>query len=268
MNTVDKNLGVDIVDIPAAEYNALFDSIAADASLQREAMAFKAKATAVIDVEDRYIIDGFRARRAVHEIMKRYGADAITITCLMLQERKPCIAFSLNNSALIPCGCENDADSTMTMMIGAHLFHRGGFQHNPEFDIDRNHYYGAHCTCALEMHGPGKKALPFRIRPFTHQLPKTAAIDVKMTPGEKVFVTKYFPSSNSVFAYTGTMIGSPEINVAGGCATRFVMDVDKIDEVCSIYHGPHPILFFGSATEAKRMKMFAKLARLEFIGNI
>jgi hypothetical protein len=264
----DKNLGVEIIAIPAAEYNALFDAIAPDAALVREARAFKRKAAAVLDVEDRYIVDGFRARQAVLEIMSRYGADGITIKCLMLKERKPCIAFSLNNSALIPCACEDFPDSAMTLMIGAHLFRRGGFMHNPEFDIDRNRYYGAHCTCALEMHGPGKGELPFRIRPFTHQLPKTAAIDVKMPPGEKGIVTKYIPKNNSVFAYTGTMVGSPEITSAGGCATRFVMDLDKLDDVCSAYHGAHPILYLGSAEEAKRMKMFAKLAKLDFIGNV
>jgi hypothetical protein len=89
-----------------------------------------------------------------------------------------------------------------------------------------------------------------------------------MPPGEKVFQMKYIPSRDQVFAYTGTMVGSPEINTAGGCATRFVMDVDKTDDVCSIYHGPHPILYFGTATEAKRIKAFAQLVGLEFIGNV
>lgn len=37
-----------------------------------------------------------------------YEADAITIECLMLEHRKPCVQFSLNNSDLIACGCEND----------------------------------------------------------------------------------------------------------------------------------------------------------------
>ena len=264
----DKNLGVEIVSIPATEYNDLFDSIEADDVMIREAMAFKAKATSVINVEDRYFVEGFRARKTVNEIMKRYGADGITIRCLMLKERKPCIAFSLNNGALIPCACEDASDSAMSMMIGTHLFKRGGFQHNPEFDVDRNQYYGAHCTCALELNGPGKGGKPFRIRPFTHQLPKTAAIDVQMTPGEKVFLMKYIPPQNRIVAYTGTMVGSPEINTAGGCATRFVMDVDKVDDVCSIYQGPHPILYCGSVMEAKRIKAFAKLAKLEFLGNV
>jgi hypothetical protein len=153
-------------------------------------------------------------------------------------------------------------------MIGNHLFKRGGFQHNPEYDIDRNRYYGAHCTCALELNGPGKGEMPFRIRPFTHQLPKTAALDVQMTPGQRVFVMKYLPPQNRIFAYAGTIAGSPEINIAGGCATRFLMDMDNTDDVCSTYQGPHPILFYGTALEAKRIKAFAKLAKLEFVGNV
>ena len=264
----DAQLGVEIIEAPADEYNRLFDSIKADEALIREAMAFKAKAHAVSGVEDKYIIDGFRSRVAVREIMKRYEADAITILCLMLKERKPCIAFSLCNSALIPCACEDFPDSAMSLMIGSHLLQRGGFQHNPEFDIDRNHYYGAHCTCALELHGPGKGEMPFLIRPFTHQLPKTAALDVRMTPGERAFIMKYIPSENRIFAYAGAIVRSPDINVAGGCATRFVLDVDKIDDICSIYSGPHPILYLGTIMEAKRIKAFAKLAKLDFTGNV
>ena len=265
---VDEHLGIEIITIPADEYNSLFDSIKTSDALVSEAMAFKRKAKAVIDVEDKYIIDGFRSKIAVGEIMKRYSADAITIVCLMLKERKPCIAFSVCNSALIPCACEGDLGSAMSLMIGAQLFKRGGFQHNPEFDLDRNHYYGAHCTCALELNGPGKGEKPFRIRPFTHQLPKTAALDVSMTPDERVFIMKYISQQKQLFTYTGKIVGSPEINVAGGCATRFVMDVDKADDVNSIYFGPHPILYCGSIMEAKRLKAFAKLAQLEFVGNV
>ena len=268
VKSADRHLGVELVTIPAAEYNSLFDSVRADDALVREAMAFKARAGTVIEVEDKYIVDGFRSRVAVHDIIKRYEADAITIVCLMLKERKPCIAFSICNSALIPCACEGATDSAMSLMIGAHLFGRGGFQHNPEFDVERNQYYGSHCTCALELHGPGKGEMPFRIRPFTHQLPKTAALDVRMTPDERAFLMKYIPTQNRIFAFAGTMAGSPEINTAGGCATRFLMDIDKIDDVCSTYQGPHPILYLGTAMEAKRIKAFARLTQLEFVGNV
>ena len=267
-SSTDKNLGVDIVAVPAAEYNDLFDSVKPDDAMIREAMAFKGRATAVTDVEDQYFVNAFRSRAAILNIMKRYGADGITIRCLLLQERKPCVAFSLCNGALVPCGCEDDLPATLSMMIGTNLFKRGGFQHNPDFDINRNQYFGAHCQCTLKLHGPDKPEIPFRIRPFMHQLPKTAALDVRIPPGEKMFLLKYTPSQKQIVAFTGTMAASPESNSAGGCTTRFVMDIDKVDDVCSIYHGPHPILYCGTVMEAKRIKAFAKLTELEFVGNV
>ena len=69
-------------------------------------------------------------------------------------------------------------------------------------------------------------------------------------------------------AGTVQLAGSPEINIAGGFATRFVMDMDNTEDVCSTYQGPHSILYYGNTMEAKRMKAFAKLAKLEFIGNV
>lgn len=268
-SSIEKYLGTDVVIIPAEEYNSLFDSFSSsDSSLVREAMSFKAKAIKVLDVEDRYIIDGFRARKAILELVKRYDADGITILCLMLKERKPCLAFSVNNSALLPSACEDQWDSALAMMIGRHLFQRGCFQHNPDFDVNRNHYYASHCTCPLEMHGPGKGELPFLIRPFLHMLPKTGAVDVQFPPGEKCFLTRYTPWREEICTYTGTVVGSPAINVAAGCATRCILEVDKVDDVCSIYPGIHPLLYLGNKTEAIRMKMFAKLTKLKFVGNI
>ena len=266
--STEKNLGTNIVIIPAEEYNKLFDSIVINKALENEAMTFKKKATAVLGVDDHYIIEAFRARNAVLGLMKRFDADGVTIKCLLLKERKPCVAFSLNNSALIPSACEDFPDSALTMMAGSYMLKRGGFMHNPDFDVYRNQYYASHSTCPFEMHGPGTKPMPYRIRAFQHQLPKTAAVDVRMTPGEKVFLSKYVPSNNQIRTYTGTMVGSPEVNIAAGCATRCIVDIDKVDDVCSMYLGPHPILYYGNAMEAMRMKMFAKLTRLDFLGNL
>ena len=44
--------------------------------------------------------------------------------------------------------------------------------------------------------------------------------------------------------------------------------VENATNVCSTYQGRHPILYYGNTMEAKRMKAFAKLAKLEFIGNV
>ena len=265
---VDPNLGVEIVSIPAQKYNDLFDSIQPDDKLATEAMAFKAKAVEVIGVEDRYFVEAFRAHTTVQGIMQRYGADAITIKCLMLQHRKPCISFSLHNSGLIPCACEDFPDSAMTMMLGSLLFARGGFMHNPEFDINYNQYYGSHCTSALQLHGPGQKEVAFKIRPFTHHQPPTPALDLQFEPGQKIFVAKYLPQQNKLFAFTGEMVGSVNIEIAGGCASRFLMNVDKLEDVCDMYHGPHPIMYYGDKDQAKWLKTFSKLYKMDWAGNV
>ena len=265
---VDKNLGVEIVSIAAQEYNDLFDSIRPDDTMVRDAMAFKAKAVEVIAVEDKYFVEAFRAHKTVQGIMQRYAADAITIRCLMLQHRKPCISFSLHNSAMKTCACEDFPDSAMTMMLGSLLFDRGGFMHNPEFDINYNQYYGSHCTSALQLHGPGKPEVPFNIRPFTHHLPPTPALDLQFEPGQRIFVAKYLPPLNKLMAYTGAMVGTVDIEIAGGCASRFLMNVDKLEDVCDMYHGPHPIMYYGDASEAKWLKTFAKLYKMDWAGNI
>jgi hypothetical protein len=264
----DKHLGVEHVRAPAKEYNDLFDSIKADDQLVGEAMAFKQSAGHVTDVTDAYIIDAFRAHRAVRGMMDRYGADAVTIKCLMLKDRKPCVSFSLHNSALVPCACEDFPDSAMTLMLGRWLWDRTGFMHNPDFDINRNLYYGAHCTCPTKLQGPGGPSQSFGIRPFFHQLPKTAALDVQWTPGEPVILAKYVPTEKLLSCFTGKIVNSPLSTTAGGCATRALVEIDKVDDVCSIYVGPHPILFCGDAAHARRIKIFARLYGLSLKSNV
>ena len=262
----DPSLGFKVVGIPAAEYNALFDSISVDDAVKRRAAEFKAAATQVKDVTDHYLGEAFRAHETVERLKRHYGGDAVTIRCLMLEERKPCISFSVNNGRLTPCGCENDFNATQTMMLGRWLFGRGGFQHNPEFDTSRNQYFASHCTCATRLLGPDGPEQSYWIRPFFHQLPKTAALDVQWEPGTPVFMAKLEPEA--IHCWTGSVDSSPTSPPTGGCATRVLVNIDRVDDICTIYPGPHPVLYRGTAAEAKRLKAFAKLYRMPLKGNI
>lgn len=264
----EKRLGVDLVEVPAAEYNQLFDRIEVDDPMRAEAAAIRKKATEVRDVTEAYCVEAIRAHRAVNRIMAQYGADAITIECLMLKHRKPCISFAMNNGNLVPCGCENDLNATLTMMLGKWLLERAGFQHNPEFDLSDNRYFGAHCTCAWNLHGPDGAVQPYLIRPFFHQLPKTPALDVQWTPGEEVVLARYVSGQDTLHCWTGKVIKSPTTPPTGGCATRVLVKMDDIRDVCDIYPGPHPILYCATPAEAKRFKAFARMYRLKIEGNV
>ena len=263
----EPRLDVEIVEAPAGEFNATVDGIADDDALVHEAIEFKRAAARVTDVTDRYIIDAMRAHRAVAAMLARYGADAITIECLQLRHRKPCLSFAMNNGALVPCGCENDFNATLTLMLGRWLLGRGGFQHNPEFDTSENRYFGAHCTCAWKLHGPQGPSQEYLVRPFFHQLPKTAALDVQWTPGERIILAKYRSEEGTLSCWTGRVIESPTSPPTGGCATRVLVELDALEDVCQAYAGPHPVLFCGDRADARRFKAFAQMYRLGWMGN-
>jgi hypothetical protein len=179
------------------------------------------------------------------------------------------VSFAINNGELIPCGCENALEGTLTQMLGRWLLDRAGFMHNPEFDTSENRYFASHCTCSWKLYGPDQPPQKFWVRPFFHQLPKTPALDVEWTPGDPALLVKYLSGkSGGLACWSGKVIESPTCPPVGGCATRVLMEIDKVDDVCRVYSGPHPILFCGDQGDARRFKAFARMHRLDYKGNV
>ena len=75
------------------------------------------------------------------------------MNCLKRGMLKPCMSFATLNSELIPATCENDFPAMYTQMLGQLLVGRPGFEHNPCFETEWNHYYGSHCTCPAKVYG-------------------------------------------------------------------------------------------------------------------
>jgi hypothetical protein len=264
-DTTEAFLGCAIRGIPADEFNSLFDEIQLSREMKRLATSVRSHARFVNDLSPQAFDDAVRSHAAVQTIMQRHEADAITIECLMLKHRKPCLSFALNNGNLLPCGCENDLNASLTLMLGASCFGRGGFQHNPEFDTEQNLYFGAHCTCTTRLHGPRGKDAPYQLRPFFHQLPKTLALDVQWPVGETVTLCKYHSGKNQLDAWRGEVISSPTCPPTGGCATRVLVKIPEVKDVCTIYNGPHPVLYCGDF--AGHLKTLARLYELEVRTN-
>ena len=255
-------LGTEIISIPAGEYNDLFDSIKPDEVMKAAAMQFKRDAAEVIDVTDHYFVEAFRAHATVHTLLDRYHADGITIDCLMLQHRKPCVSFSINNGDLTAtCGCENDITATMTMLLNRYLFGRPGFEHNSEYDEIRSQYFATHCTCATKLNGPAAPAQEYKVRPFFHHLPKTPALDVQWTPDASVILSKMY-SEHEIRYYTGKVIKSPTCPPTGGCATRVLVDFG-VDEITKVYMESHPILSVGEPDDVRCYIIFSKMFEAE-----
>lgn len=258
---VDPASGVTIQGIPAEEFNACFDGVELTREMEKMARSVRARARGVDDLKEKAFLDAVRSHVAVRQIMDRYEADAITIACLFLKHRKPCLSFAVNNGNLIPCGCENHYDGTLTLMLGAGLFGRGGFLHNPEFDTEENLYFATHCTCTTKLHGPKGKDVPYLVRPFFHQAPKTLALDVQWPIGEPVTMMKYHAGKQTLDAWRGKVVSCPKAPPTGGCATRVLVEMDDVEDICDIYPGPHPILFCGDLV--RQAQTYADLYALE-----
>mgnify|MGYP007112885751 FL=1 len=251
--------------VPAGYFNDLYDATEITPEMTRLAAAVRRRADNVTGLEKNAFLDAVRAHAAVLALMDKYDADAITIECLFLKHRKPCLSFSINNGALVPCGCENDLNASLSLMLGANLFGRGGFQHNPEFDTEENLYFASHCTCTTKLHGPDAKDAPYALRPFFHQMPKTLALDVDWPAGERITLAKYHRDENRLDAWCGEIIDSPQCPPSGGCATRVLARMDNVDDICSIYPGPHPVVWCGDF--GRHAKTFAQLYQLEIRTN-
>ncbi len=246
--------------IPAAHFNDLFDSLEETDAMRELATSVRTGARTINDLSDQSFLDAARTHTAVMEMMQRHEADAITIECLFLKHRKPCLSFALNNGRLVPCGCENDLNATLSLMLGNYLFDRPGFQHNPEFDTVENRYFGSHCTCTPQLRGIDQPPVPYDFRPFFHQMPKTPALDVQWPTEEPVTLFKYQADGSMLHAWEGRVLSSPTCPPTGGCATRVLVEIRDVRDICDIYPGPHPTLFCGHF--AKRVATFAKLYQL------
>jgi L-fucose isomerase-like protein len=111
----------------------------------------------------------YLAERAV---MRRHGANAITINCLGgfyggHIHAYPCLGFhQLLNDGLVG-GCECDVRSAGAMVVGAILTRgRPGYISDPVIDTSKRQIVYAHCVSANKAFGPQGPANPFDI--LTH----------------------------------------------------------------------------------------------------
>ena len=105
-------------------------------------------------------------------VLKKHGANAITINCLGgfyggHIHAYPCLGFhQLNNDGLIG-GCECDVRSAATMVIGTTLTQgRPGYISDPVIDTAKRQIIYAHCVAPNKAFGPAGETNPFEI--LTH----------------------------------------------------------------------------------------------------
>ncbi|MCP4642729.1 MAG: hypothetical protein GY851_19945 [bacterium] len=257
---VEAFFGINVRVIPFKEYAKLFDDVAISGEDRAWMQALVDDAREVRGMTPKALDNAIRAHLALKQLIREEGADGITMNCLRRGMLKPCISFSELNSELIPAACENDLSAAYTQLIGQLLTGQPGFQHNPAYDTERNHYYGSHCTCPAQLNGPDGPRSSYLLRRFAHTNEGSCAVQVFWAEDEPVTMVRYHASEDpKLDVYAGKVVTSYPMPPVGGCTTNVAIELADRSDACMV-RGHHNLLFTGD--HARRFRLFARLHRL------
>jgi len=260
-NAQDKFLGTNIRAISHARYADVFNSVSVSGTVQETMKTITNKATEIRHVTKVALENAMRAHFALEKLLNDENADGVAMNCLRLGMLKPCISFSILNNKLIPAACENDIPAACTQILGQMLTQRPGFQHNPCYETEKNHYYASHCTCPTKVYGPDGPELKYLLRPYAHSNEGSCAIQVFWEPEDTVTMVRYYPGEKPALdVYSGRVVKSHQMPPAGGCTTNVEIKITDREDACMV-KGHHNLLFCGNL--ARRFRLFAQLYKME-----
>ena len=253
-------LGVTVRLVPFSRYAEAFGKALIDADARRWIARFTDQAKENRGVTPQALENAARAHLALKKLLAEEKADGVAMNCLRRGSLKPCISFSALNSELIPAACENDLRAAYTQLLGQLLIGRPGFQHNPCYETEKDHYYASHCTCPTRVYGPTGRDLPFLLRRFAHTNEGSCAIQVFWKEGDPVTMVRYYPGKDPALdVYGGRVARSHPMPPAGGCTTNVEVEITDRAEACRV-RGHHNLLFVGDF--ARKFRLFALLHKL------
>ncbi len=260
---VDPFLGVSVRVIPFQRYADRFNGIAIKKPAKQFIHEWTKHAEERRGLTDEALKNAARAHLALEALLQAEQADGLTMNCLRRGMLKPCLSFATLNNRLVPAACENDLPAVFGQLVGQLLLGRPGFQHNPCYETERNHYYASHCTCATRLYGPEAEARPYLLRRFAHTNEGSCAIQVFWNPGDPVTMIHYYPGAKpSLDVYAGRVVQSHPMPPAAGCTTNVEIEITDRPDACSV-HGHHNVLFCGDF--ARPFRLFAQLFKIPLV---
>lgn len=261
--SVEQFFGITTRQLSADIYNKEFNSQIINKNATEFINKISKKAIEIRGITKKSFEDAAKAYFALKNLLERENADAITMNCLRVGIRRPCIAFSMFNNQLIPATCENDINAAYGQMIGQLVTGRPAFQHNPAYETERNHYYASHCTCPTKMYGPDGKESKYLLTRFFHTNDGTCCIQAFWTPGDPVTMIHYYSGEDpKLDVYSGNVVESHQMPPAGGCATNVEIEITNRMNA-NLVTGHHNLLFNGDFS--KRFMNFAQLHKLQLM---
>ncbi len=258
--TMVEKLGTEVRVLPRARFAEEFNRTEITAKVRDIARAYLKNAKKVVEPSEADIVDAAKTYVACKRILEAEEGDAIMMDCLgAIRDRQfppPCMGFMSLRDEGIAAGCQNDLDATLSMMLVQYLFDRPGFQQNSSSETERNHYFGAHCTCASKLKGTSEPPEPYILRNHAESGIGVAP-QVLWRAGQEVTMADYLAGKTpQMIIYSGKVVRCYNTPPAGGCRTNVEMTINEVADVCDV-KGMHQTIFYGNY--AGQLRAFCQL---------
>jgi hypothetical protein len=247
---IKDQMGIEVVDVPFAVVNEAWAAADKDESA---AIADRWARTAakVEGVSRDTLITSAAMYLGQKAVLKKHGANAITINCLGgfyggHIHAYPCLGFhELLNEGLVGA-CECDVRSAATMVAMTALTQgRPGYISDPVIDTARRQIIYAHCVASNRAFGPSGPANPIEI--LTHSEDRQGASVRSILPlGYMTSTLEVSPERRMILFHQGkTVANSPDDRA---CRTKLAVepvgDIEKLFGEWDLW-GWHRVTFFG-----------------------
>jgi hypothetical protein len=253
-DAVRKEMGIEVVKCPFKELNAAWEAADKDES-KVIAERWQKSAAKVAGVTPETLQQSAAMYLAMKEILKKHGANAITVNCLggfygNHIHAYPCLGFhELLNEGLIGA-CESDVRSSATMAtLAAMTGGRTGFISDPVIDTASRQIIYAHCVAPNRAFGPKGEANPFEI--LTHSEDRQGASLRSMMPlGYMTTTVEFAPERKTILFHQGKAVANVDDDRA--CRTKLaaepVGDIEKLFTEWDQW-GWHRVTVYGDLKE-------------------
>ena len=247
-------MGIQVQALTFAELNAAWEAADKDES-RAVADQWEKAATRITDVSRKTLETSAAMYLAQKAVMKKHGADAITINCLggfygNHIHAYPCLGFhQLQNEGLIGA-CECDLRSTATMVAMTALAGgRPGIISDPVIDTSCRQVIYAHCVAHNRPFGPQGEPNPFEI--MTHSEDRQGASVRSILPvGFMTTTVEFAPDRKTILFHQGKAVA----NIADDRACRTKLAVDPVGDMEKLFAewdqwGWHRVTYYGDLKE-------------------
>ncbi len=257
------HIGTEVVVFPMKRFVDEIERTEITDAVRELARAYMKNAKKIAEPAKPEIITAARIHFAIKRILETEKGDAIMIDCLRRGLYMPCMSFMSLRDEGTAAGCENDLSATLTLMLVQHLFDRPGFQANPGYETEKNHYFHSHCTCASKLFGTTKPPEPYLLRDYAHTNDPTCCPQVLWREGQDVTMAHYEPGKKpQMLLYSGKVVKWYHMPPVGGCRTNVEITINELKNAIDV-KGHHNVLFYGNYV--RQLRQFAQLYNITVV---